>query len=58
MEPLYEKDIIEAVVGLDESLESHDALKVHAASEPPGEPTQSGKSKLLLKYGPTSNFFH
>lgn len=39
IEPLYEEDSVEALMGLDESLESHDAPEVPTASEPAGGPS-------------------
>lgn len=48
MELLYEEDSIEALVGLDNSLESHDAPETHIVSESAGELTQSSKRKKKL----------
>lgn len=45
MEPLYEEDNVEALMGLNESLESRDAPEVPTASDSAGGLSQGGNRK-------------
>lgn len=45
MKLLSKEDSVEALIGLDKSLESRDAPEAHTASEPAGGLTQSCKCK-------------